>query len=339
MQAFVPVISASGKRLMPTTNRKADRLVAKGRARRRFDRGLFFIQLLDRSDGYTQPIALGIDPGSKKEAYSLQSERHTFLNIQADAVTWVKEHIETRRQMRRTRRYRKTPCRAGRTNRLRGRARLAPSTRARWGWKVCLARWLSRHYPITTIAIEDVAAPTRPGQRRWNEAFSPLAIGKAWCYRELEQIAPVQPMPAHYTETLRAQAGLKKSRNKLSDSWDAHCVDSFVLASYAVGGPSRPEHTQVLYLVPLRFHRRQLHRLQPEKGGIRKPYGGTISQGLKRGSWVRHPRWGIAYVGGTTNGRISLHEMQTGKRLTQKAKVSDCQFLCTASWRVRAEAG
>jgi hypothetical protein len=97
MQPFVPVRSATGKRLMPTTNRTADRLLAKGRAVRRFDRGLFFIQLTDRTDGYTQPVALGIDPGSKKEAYTIQSEHHTCLNIQADAVTWVKEHIKTKR--------------------------------------------------------------------------------------------------------------------------------------------------------------------------------------------------------------------------------------------------
>lgn len=74
-------------------------------------------------------------------------------------------------------------------------------------------------------------------------------------------------------------------------------------------------------------------------GGSRKPYGGTISMGLKRGSWVQHPKYGLTYVGGTLNGRISLHDMQTGKRLTQNAKVSDCQRLCTAAWRVRAKAG
>ena len=39
MQAFVPVVSSSGKPLMPTTNRKADKLIARGRAVRRFDRG------------------------------------------------------------------------------------------------------------------------------------------------------------------------------------------------------------------------------------------------------------------------------------------------------------
>jgi hypothetical protein len=266
--------------------------------------------------------------------YTLQSEQHTFLNLQTDAVTWVREHIQTRRQMRRTRRYRKTPCRANRKNRARG--GIPPSTRARWGWKVRIVRWLARSYPITRIVIEDVAAVSRPGKRRWNEAFSPLSVGKAWCYEQLERIAAVLPVPGHQTKALRDQAGLKKSRNKLSDSWEAHCVDSFVLASYGVMGPTLPSSQRVMYLTPLRFHRRQLHRLQPERGGMRKPYGGTISMGLKRGSWVRHPKYGITYVGGTLNGRISLHEMQTGKRVTQTARVCDCQVLCRASWRVRS---
>jgi hypothetical protein len=329
-------VSATGKPLMPTTNKKANRLIARGRAVRRFDRGLFFIKLLDREDGYTQPVAVGIDPGSKKEAYTIQSAQHTYLNVQADAITWVREHVETKRNMRRVRRYRKTPCRANRQNRRRG--GIPPSTRARWGWKVRIVRWLARYYPIVRIVIEDVAAVTKPGERRWNESFSPLTVGKAWCYAELEQIAPVLPLPAHYTKALRDQAGLTKSRDKVADRWNAHCVDSFVLASYAVGGPSQPGRTCILYLTPLRFHRRQLHRLQPEQGGIRKPYGGTISLGLKRGSWVRHPKYGIAYVGGTTNGRVSLHAMQTGERLTKAAKVRDCQMLCTASWRIRKQA-
>ena len=129
---------------------------------------------------------------------------------------------------------------------------------------------------------------------------------------------------------------MPKSRQKVSDRWNVHCVDAFVLATAAVGGPSHPTSQQMLYLVPLRFHRRQLHRLQAEKGGLRKPYGGTRSLGLKRGAWVRHPRWGLAYVGGTTHGRISLHAMQTWKRLTQNAHVAECRVLCTASWRMRA---
>ena len=333
---YIPVLSATGERLMPCHAARARQLIRNGKAVKRFDRGICYLVLTKRETGETQPIALGIDPGSKKEAYTLQTEQHTILNIQADAVTWVKEHVETRRQMRRIRRYRKTPCRANRKNRARG--GIPPSTRSRWGWKVRIARWLARYYPITAIVIEDIAAITLEGKRRWNASFSPLEVGKLWGYDQLDQIAPVQAVPSHYTKSLREQAGLKKSRDKTSDQWDAHCVDSFVLASYAVGGPSKPTSINILYLVPLRFHRRQLHRLQPEKGGVRKPYGGTRSLGLKRGSWVRHPKWGVAYVGGTYKGRISLHNMQTGKRLTQTVHVSDCQMLCTASWRIRAKA-
>ena len=73
MQSYVPVISSTGKPLMPTTNRKANRLIEKGRATRRFDRGLFYIRLIDRADGYTQPIVIGIDPGSKKEAFTAKA--------------------------------------------------------------------------------------------------------------------------------------------------------------------------------------------------------------------------------------------------------------------------
>jgi hypothetical protein len=68
MQKFVPVVSSDGKPLMPTTNKKADKLIFKGRAIRRFNKGLFYIKLLDRKDGYIQKIAIGIDPGSKKRS-------------------------------------------------------------------------------------------------------------------------------------------------------------------------------------------------------------------------------------------------------------------------------
>jgi len=331
---FIPVLNSNGQRLMPCHAARARQLIRAGKAVKRHDRGIAYLMLTERESGATQAIAIGIDPGSKKEAYTIQSEQHTFLNIQADAITWVKDAVKTRRQMRRGRRYRKTPCRANRRNRVRG--GIPPSTRARWGWKVRLVRWISRYYPITTIVIEDVASATKPGKRGWNESFSPLQVGKAWCYAELEQIAPVLPIPAPYTKALRDQAGLMKSREKMTDRWDAHCVDSFVLASYAVRGSSKPEQKHMLYLVPLRFHRRQLHRLQPSKGGVRTLFGGTLSLGLKRGSWVRHPKYGIVYVGGTrADGGISLHAMQTGKRITTHAKTTDCQVLTTASWRTR----
>jgi hypothetical protein len=98
----------------------------------------------------------------------------------------------------------------------------------------------------------------------------------------------------------------------------------------------QPTHKRMLLLVPLQFHRRQIHRFNTGQQARRVPYGGTLSLGLKRGAWVRHPRYGVAYVGGTLDGRISLHSRETGRRLTQNARVQDCQVLCTASWRIRS---
>jgi hypothetical protein len=95
---------------MPTHAARARQLIRQGKALKRHDRGIVYLVLTERETGATQSLAVGIDPGSKKEAYTVQSKAHTFLNIQADAVTWVKEHIEIRRTMRRGRRYRKTPC-------------------------------------------------------------------------------------------------------------------------------------------------------------------------------------------------------------------------------------
>jgi hypothetical protein len=237
---FLPVLSATGQRLMPCRASRARQLLKAGKAVKCFDRGLCYLVLTERRQGDVQPLAVGVDPGSEKEAFTVQSEQHTFLNVQADAVTWVTDHIKTRRMMRRLRRGRNTPCRACRPNRLRGQTRIPPSTKARWGWKVRLLGWLARYYPVTDVVIEDIAATTKKGKRRWNQSFSPLEVGKLWFYDQVEQLAPLTVVPSHFTSGLRSQAGLIKSRAKLSDRWEAHCIDSFVLSSYRVGGPSKP---------------------------------------------------------------------------------------------------
>jgi hypothetical protein len=128
---------------------------------------------------------------------------------------------------------------------------------------------------------------------------------------------------------------LKKSKQKLADTFSAHCLDRWVLANWYVGGHLAVDNTAMLYLVPLHFHRRQLHRFQPEKGGVRMPYDGTLSLGFKREARVKHRRWGVCYVGGCLKGRLSLHHLQDGKRLCQNARPEDCLLLTLSSWRVR----
>lgn len=322
---------------MPCHPARARELVRNGKAERRFNRGIFYIRLTERENGYIQETVVGIDPGSKKEGFAVKSEAHTYLNIQADAVTWVGKHMETRRTMRRARRYRKTPYRKCRPNRNTNTQRIPPSTKARWRLKLRICNWLTKLYPVTVFVVEDIKATTKKNQRKWNINFSPLEAGKQWFYSELEKLGIVVLKQGYETYAARLQYGLKKLKNKLSDKWEAHCVDSWVLANEYVGGQAKPDNKVMLYVTPLRLHRRQLHRMQPSKGGVRKPYGGTISLGLKRGSWVKHREYGLCYTGGTSKGHVSLHSMQDGKRLCQNAMIEDIATLCYASWRVRKE--
>ena len=328
---YVPVVSAAGKPLMPCHPARARELVRKGRAVRRFTKGFFYIRLLDRTDGDIQLIACGIDPGSKWEGITVKSRVHTFLNIHADAVTHVKDAVKARREMRRGRRFRKTPCRKPRQNRSIG--SLSPSTKARWEWKLRMARFLAGLYPIGVFVVEDVAAGPRHGQRRWNAHFSPLEVGKRWFYEELGQNARVMTVRGYETKQMRDALDLRKTSDKSMETFWAHCVDAWVLAAMAVGG-TVPENTRIVRVVPLRFRRRSLHLRQPGKGGVRRRHGGTVSLGLRRGTQVLHPRYGFCYVGGNMGGRLSLHRMRDGKRLCQNARRKDIVVLAPCSWRV-----
>ncbi|MFN3920060.1 MAG: RRXRR domain-containing protein [Methylohalobius sp.] len=328
---FVAVQAKNGNPLMPCHPARARELIRKGMAVRRFSKGIFYIRLTTRDVGDVQPVALGIDPGSKREGYTIKSEKRTFLNIQAKALDWVKQAVEVRRNMRRARRFRKTPCRANRQNRSRG--ALPPSTRARWQWKLRVCRWLSHLYPISVFVVEDVKAKKK-GKRRWDASFSPLEVGKRWFYEELSNLSPIQTKSGWEAKAMRDRLGLAKIGRKAAEVFEAHCVDSWVLAASAVGG-TVPDNRRLMLITPLRFYRRQIHRLQPEKGSIRRPYGGTRSLGFKRGSLVKHPKYGVCFVGGTMRDRISLHSLADGKRLCQNAKPLECKFLAFNTWRTR----
>ena len=79
----------------------ARRWIKSGKATPFWKRGIFCVRLnVEPSDRKVQEIVVGIDPGSKKEAITVKSELRTYLNIQADAVTWVKDAVEVRRNMR-----------------------------------------------------------------------------------------------------------------------------------------------------------------------------------------------------------------------------------------------
>ena len=292
---FVPVVSSSGKPLMPCHPAQGKGVGPKGKAIRHLIAVFSSFGLPNDPMACTQDVAVGIDPGSKKEGLTVKSASHTYLNIQADAVTHVKEAKADQSASRRSRRTGETPCRQPRSNRARG--GLPPSTKARWQWKLRLLNWLRRLFPISQVVVEDIKAQTQ-GKPRWDTAFSPLEVGKQWFYDEVRKLVSLDTFEGYQTKQMRHALGLKKTKKKMADLFEAHCVDSWVLANAIVGGHDQPDNTRLLCVSPLKLHRRELHRRQPGIGGVRSPYGGTRSLGFKRGSIVRHSKHGLAYVGG-----------------------------------------
>ena len=333
----VPVVDSRGVQLMPCTPAKARSLLKSGCARpKRNKLGLFYLQLTYELDPENQPLVAGIDPGSSFEGYSVVGTKETVLNLMAEAPVHVKEAVEVRRMMRRARRQRKWRRPKRFDNRLNRKNRIPPSTRSRWEAKAQVMVHLLHIIPVTDVVVEDVQAVTRPGKGgKWNLSFSPVQVGKEHLYRLLREMSlVVHTRQGWETKALRERYGLVKTKSKNRRSFESHAVDGWVLAA-SISGAQRPTCIRLWYLVPIRLHRRQLHRLQASKGGVRKPYGGTRTLGLKRGTLVRHPKYGLCTIGGCdrTKQTISLHSYRTGTRLTQGAQPKDCQTLTWLSWR------
>ena len=334
---FVPVKSKSGNQVMPTNPNKAGMLIKKGLATPYWSNGIFCIRLNYETEAYTQDIAVGVDPGSKKEGFTVKSASHTYLNVQADAHNKVGKKIEKRRELRRSRRSRKCPNRKHKTNRLANRERIPAGTRARWDWKLRILEWLSNLYPISHVCVEDIKAWTHKGAKKWNQSFSPLEVGKQWFYTRIKKRWKLLTLQGWETKEIRDRLGLKKSSKKLSETFDTHCVDSWCLAHHTVGGDSIPDNTDIFCVSPIPIKRRCLHREQESKGRSRNRYGGTILEdGLVKNTLVKHSRYGLTRLSGVNaKGLFSLYDM-CGQRLTTGAKRTDFQVLTRLNFQYRS---
>src|SRR2546421_5529479 len=134
---------------------KARLLLKAGKARPKRDKlGLFFIQLSDEQEPNNQPLAIGIDPGSKFEGFSVVGTRDTVTNLMVEAPDHVKKAVEVRRTMRRARRQRKWRRPKRFQNRLHRKKRIPPSTRARWEAKARIVAHLNKTMPLTDVVVE-----------------------------------------------------------------------------------------------------------------------------------------------------------------------------------------
>ncbi len=335
---FVPVKSKDGAQLMPTSPPVARHLIKSGKATPYWNNGILCIRLNYETTEYKQEIAVGVDPGSKKEGFTVKSEAHTYLNVQTDAHSKVGKKIEKRRDLRRTRRSRSCPNRKNRTNRHpANKERIPAGTRVRWDWKLRILDWLSNMYPVTHVCVEDIKARTIKRAKKWNSSFSPLEVGKSWFYGEIQKRWTLFTLQGWETKELRDRLGLKKSSKKLAETFDAHCVDSWCLAYHTVGGVDVPDNTDIFCIAPIPISRRELHRQNPQKNGIRSRYGGTVlAPGLVKNTLVKHVKHGLTRLSGiNAKGLFSIYSLD-GKRLTTSAKRQDFKVLTRLNFNYRS---
>ena len=333
---YVVVVDKNQNPLMPTTHARVRKWIKSGKATPFWRNGVFCVRLnVEPSDAYKQEIVVGVDPGSKKEGFTVKSEAHTYLNVQADAHNKVGKKVEKRRELRRGRRSRKCPNRKNRTNRLANQERIPAGTRARWEWKLRILDWLSKLYPITHVCVEDIKARTIERVKKWNQSFSPLEVGKQWFYSEIQKRWELLTLQGYETKEIRDRLGLKKSSDKRSETFGAHCVDSWCLAYHTIGGSDIPENTDIFCISPIPIRRRELHRQNPQKGGKRPRYGGTTWNGLVKNTLVHHIKHGFTRISGFRKTGISLYSLE-GKRLCQNAKQQDFKVLRRLNFNYRS---
>lgn len=327
MSIRVSVVSASGKPLMPCRSSKARKLLMRSLADRCWNKlGQFYLRL--RFDPKSKPnrgqhVCLAVDTGSKWDGLAVLTPKGVLTTGMLVLPSGIAKKLEVRRQMRRARRYRNTPRRAKRSdNRRRPGGWFAPSQRAKVDFRTKIVDELCRLYPIDRFVVEDVRF--NHYRKRWGKHFSTTEIGKAKFYEHLRSLGSLSLYEGVQTAEWRKKLGLPKNSRKSVLEWDAHAADAVAIGCAEMGcdNPTPPE-----FWVWTRFQnaKRQLHKLEPEKGGVRRREGGTSSiYPFKKADVVMWRRV-LARVGGYKDGRISLHTFTLeNRRITQSARVDDC---------------
>ena len=142
---------------MPTTERRARKLLKKGRAEIYAYRPVFAIRILDREDGYTQPIEYCCDTGYRHIGISIKSEKREYVNEQRDLLADETERHNDQRKYRKARRNRKTRYRKARFSNRKGlisKDGFAPSIRNKRDQHIKLYQSYCKVIPITEATFE-----------------------------------------------------------------------------------------------------------------------------------------------------------------------------------------
>ena len=150
---MVPVISKTGKKLMPTSEYRARKLLAKGKAV--IDRyHPFTLRLTEREDGDIQPIEIAIDTGYAHIGNSVKTEKHELSAVEVHPLADEKKRHNDRLMHRRQRRARLRHRKPRFDNRKKKDGWLPPSLEHRKDQNLAYFKQLMKVVPITSITME-----------------------------------------------------------------------------------------------------------------------------------------------------------------------------------------
>ena len=154
---MVYVLSYTKQALMPTENHAKVRVLLNTRKARVIKRCPFTIQLLYKSTTYTQDITLGVDAGSKHIGLSATTDKKVLFESDVTIRNDIMKLLSARRELRRSRRNRKTRYREPRfLNRTHSKKQgwLAPSVNQKVDSHLMVVSKVCRMLPITKIVVE-----------------------------------------------------------------------------------------------------------------------------------------------------------------------------------------
>lgn len=153
---MVYVINKEGQALMPTERFGKVRKLLKNGFAHVVCRIPFTIQLDYETTNFVQPISLGVDAGSKYIGISATTSEKELYAADVELRNDIVEKLSTRREQRRTRRYRLRYRKSRFNNRVSSKRKgwLAPSIENKIQTHLTVIEKIHRFLPITNIVVE-----------------------------------------------------------------------------------------------------------------------------------------------------------------------------------------
>ena len=300
------VLSCEGEPLTPTTPAKARKLMRGKQAKPIWNKfNQFGVQMLVEVGKEHPKTALGIDNGTKFEGYAIVTGKENNL-----AVMWllpdkkkILKKLEERKQLRRARRFRNCRRRECRSDNRSRTGFIAPSQKVMVLSRLKAMQEFFKCYPIDDIVIEDVCFNHR--DKKWGRNFSTVEIGKTYFYNWIRQRAGLQMFTGYNTADCREKYEYKKSSDKSSEVFNAHCSDALAIATEIYAQEHIEQGKFIVVDDTYRPVRRRLHDTQFSKGHVRHPYSSGSFKGVRKGVICE-----LGLIAGGTGNSYSIYPTQ-----------------------------